>query len=50
LLALVLAVAFLVFTGNVLAAEKAYVPKDNEEIYPLFRKAFDETPIFRGSA
>ena len=33
LVALVLTVTFLAFTGNVLAEEKAYVPKDNEEIY-----------------
>ena len=33
LVAVVLAVAFLIFTGNVFAEEKTYVPKDNEEIY-----------------
>lgn len=33
LVALVLSVAFLTFTGNVSAEEKAYVPKENEEFY-----------------
>ena len=33
LVALVLSVAFLTFTGNVLAEEKAYVPKENEVFY-----------------
>lgn len=33
LAALVLAITFLAFTGNVFAEENVYVPKDNEEIY-----------------
>jgi hypothetical protein len=33
LVALVLSVSLLVFTGNLLAEEKAYEPKENEEIY-----------------
>ena len=33
LLALVLGVALLVFTGNVLAEEKAYEPEENEVLY-----------------
>ena len=33
LTALILGVALMVFFGNALAGEKAYVPKDNEELY-----------------
>jgi len=44
LLALVLAVAFLVFTVIVFAEEKAYVPKDNEEIYGTWvNEKYDST-------
>ena len=44
LVALVLAVAFLVFTGNVFAEEETYVPKDNEEIYGTWvNEKYDST-------
>ena len=33
LLALMLSITFVVSAGTVLAEEKAYVPKDNEELY-----------------
>ena len=33
LMALILAVALLAFTGNASAQEKTYIPKDNEEFY-----------------